>query len=237
MPGAVCIALAVAIHDRRGRWDTKVMRLPDDPDPCRRIDLLRADHSPDTVHQDLGRRSAERREAGRLHSDEHLLSGKIAPPRGVCHLHRVARVDVDGGRFVPYPGVDIDVGLGVKPRVEAAHRADLGHVPLARLPGLLSHDGLVVAIYVGIAWFSREPAEPAGVHAEVGHVDVLVPDVGDDVTYSLFPEFIGGSGDRPDIPVPGRKEADGLLLREPVAGKRIAEQLLQRWRHTPRPYL
>ncbi len=107
--------------------------------------------------------------------------------------------------------------------MEAADRADLGYRAVSCGPGLLPDGGFVVAEDVGVTGLTRKSAEPAGVHAEVGDVDVLVSDIGDAIADLLLTEFIRGSGDLPDVPPPHREEANGLLFREPVTGEQIAK--------------
>src|SRR5208282_1404913 len=121
------------------------------------------------------------------------------------------------------PAVDVEIRLRGKCRVQAADRADLCYPPGLREPRLLFDDRLVVEIDSLIARLLRETAETAGVDAEIGHIDVLVADIGDRIAGDLFPLFIGGGGDLPDIPVASRKKAQRIRFADPVSTCCIGE--------------
>jgi len=85
----------------------------------------------------------------------------------------------------------------------------------------------VVAERPGSSARRPNPQKPAEVLADVGDVDILVPDVGDGIADFALRRFVRGGGDIPDIPAAGCEQPHRLLLGEGVAGERVVEQVMQ----------
>ena len=136
-------------------------------------------------------------------------------------------MDIHTGGGVPHAGDEVDVGVERVVRVHPGEDTDLGDVAPHRRTGLLPHGCNVVAERSGIVSAPPKPAESAEVLADVGDVDILVPDVGDGIADFAFTEFVRGGGDIPDIPAAGCEQPHRLLLGEAVAGERVVEQVMQ----------
>ena len=169
-------------------------------------DLLGADPVADRINEDLRRRSAQRAEAGRLHCLEHFerCSSRSSAP----HRRPPSGCSRGGGFPGPLRGSSVytsiydcavksgwrplTVQISVAPRDFASRR-------------FLLDLSLVVKIRPFFALFLRVPAEPAGVHADIGDVDVLVQDPGDGVSGTALPHLVGGAlrSPRPAGPGPG----------------------------------
>ncbi len=67
-------------------------------------------------------------------------------------------------------------------------------------------------------------AEPAEVLADVGHVEVLVPDIGDGIPCPALPHLVGCRSNFPDLPAGGPEETGSLLPGEPVASEHVREK-------------
>ncbi len=136
-------------------------------------------------------------------------------------------MDIHTWSNLPYRGDKVGVGVKRVTGVNPGEEADLGDVATHRRTGLLPHGRDVIAERPRIISPPPEPTEPAEVLADVGDVDILVPDVGDGIADFAFTEFVRGGGDIPDIPAAGCEQPHRLLLGEAVAGERVVEQVMQ----------
>ncbi len=121
------------------------------------------------------------------------------------------------------PAVDVDIGLRGKCGMQAADRADFGDIPGLCERGFLPDHRFIVEIAAFFTGFFGKTAETAGIDADVCYVDILIADIGYSVTSDLFPFFVSGGCDLPDVAVPGCKKAYCILFTDPVPGCRIRE--------------
>ena len=202
------------------------------PDSMRRVvhleplvgrHLVRADHAPHLVVEDL-RGSAGQRGEPLIPKHGQVLVEREPERRGALpHLERREGVHVDPGHGVLDRAYHGEVVVAVESRVDPALQADLGRPPL---PGLLdAADDLLVRDEVGGAaqvlgeLALRERAEPAAEVADVRVLDVAGDDVAHLVAADLPAEPVG-RGEDPLPLLPARLEqAHELVLAELVPGE------------------
>src|SRR5512135_1255967 len=120
MADSGCLIFVRTVHDGRGGGYAEAMCFPDDANPGICIDLLRADDTSHPIVENFGSGTAEGIQSRIFHPFQHLTGGPAALFGGICHFHRVARMNVDVRCTFSYPGYDIDVRTGVEIRMQTA---------------------------------------------------------------------------------------------------------------------
>ena len=185
-------------------------------EPLLGVDLVRAEHGPDLVVEDLRRGTRKGLEAGISQGGEVGGQRHPVPPRPFGDFQRGEAVDVDGVRRLPDGLDDLQVIVTVELRVDPALQADLGGPqflgfadPVGDLAELEQVGG---PAEVEGKWALGEGAEPALEGADVGVVDVPVGHEGHLVADDLRPQAIGDFGDGPDLGAAGGEQGHDLVL-------------------------
>ena len=109
------------------------------------------------------------------------------------------RVQVDSGSRFPDRGQHLEVGICREIRVDPGEQAYLGHISFAGKAGFLLQCFPVVAEGSLVLRLPPETAEGAEILADIGDVDVLVPDVGHRIAYLFLPQPVRGRKDMKDF--------------------------------------
>ena len=171
--------------------------------PLLGVDLVRAQHGPHLVVEDLGRGARQGLAARPPRAAHQVLGqGHPGPPGPLGDLQGGEAVDVDPLGGGPHGAEHVEVVVAVEVRVDAALQADLGG-PLGLGLGHPPGDLVQVEQVGGAPQVERERplgegAEPALEGADVGVVDVAVDDEGD-----LVARRSAGAGRRPSRPPAG----------------------------------
>ena len=197
------------------------------PLACRH--LVRAEHGPDLVVEDLGCRSRERCETGCPESFEVVAERQAEGRRALPDLERGERVHVQVRQDLLDRAADVHVEVAREGRMDAALQADLG---AAALPGLLATaDNLVERDEVrGAAQVGRQlplgkGAEAAAEVADICVVDVPCDDVGDGVAADLAAQEVGGLHDSGEVVTAGSEELCNVVFGELDLVAHLCERL------------
>ena len=164
----------VAVHHRRARAQSDLVRGADDLDPQRGGQLALGQHPAHLVVEDLGRRSGDGVQPGLTQALQPLPDAQAGAGDPIGDLHGRERVHVHRG----HPGFDRADQIGVSGdgqfRVDTALHAHLGRPGDVRLPRPVGHLLGRQRERIGIALALGEGTEPAAGVADVGEVDVAV---------------------------------------------------------------
>ena len=213
--------LDVPEHDRDVRAQPDPVRGAVHLEPLVGRDLVRADHRPHLVVEDLGRGAGERSEAEVAQSGEVGLEIEPERRRALPDLERRERVHVHLGNGPLDRRHDARVVVARERRVDAALKAYLGRPALPRLAhppdDLLLGNEIRRAAQVRRELALRERAESAAEVADVRVLDVARDDVGDLVAAHLAAQCVRRREDPLALPAPRGEEPNELLLPELVA--------------------
>ena len=189
-------------------------------EPLRGRDLVRTDHAPDLVVEDLRGRTGERTEACIVQARQVVLERKAERRRSLPHLQRRERVDVQPRHCVLDRLDDREVVVTGEGGMDPALQAHLRRAAFPRL--LAAADDLLVRheirrpAQVGRELSLRERAEAATEVADVGVLDVARHDVGHLVTAHITAQAVGGGEDAVALLAARAEETHDLLLAELV---------------------
>ena len=200
------------------------MRLFDDPHPFGAGNFTGADHLPHGFDQDLRGGSLERAEAGAFEGCKNFRRGAPAPSRRMRYLVRAERVEVDCRGDLVHRGEQPGVAVKVKRRIDAGEKTDLGDMTFLCQPCPGPDRVQVQAVGPGIGRFLPEAAETTEVLADVRDVQVLVPDVGDDITDFLLPHLVSSRSDAEHVAAGRLHEEFTFVWCEPVAGLYVTQE-------------
>ncbi len=130
----------------------------------------------------------------------------------MVHLVRTERMNMNLRRNLMDSVNQIYISLKIKRRVNPGKETDFGDIALCRKPNAGLYPLGIKTVGFRIARFLPKPAEPAEVLADIGHMQVLVPDKGDDIADFPLPHFIGSSSNTENIAA-GRLHEECALSR------------------------
>ena len=199
VPRPVLRPFDVPEHDRHVRAQADLVRRLVHRQPLLGRDLVRADHGPHLVVEDLRRRPRQRAQAERAQQLEVLLERKAQRLSALPDLERGEGVDVQVGQLRADRVHDRGVVVAGERRVDPALEADLGRAAVPRLArppdDLLVRDEVRRAAQVRRQLPLREGAEAAAEVADVRVLDVPRDDVADLVAADVAAEPVGGGED------------------------------------------
>src|SRR5271157_268249 len=109
--------------------------------------------------------------------------------------------------------------------MQTAYRTNLGNTPFtckrSFFPDLIRSEQESPFL----TRFFGKTAKTTGIDTDIRYVDILVPDIGDPVSYSPFPHFVSGCRDIPQSTVTDRHEHLCLSGSHPVAPEDVIKYL------------
>ena len=220
----VARALDVAVHERRARAQSDLVRGGHDLDPALGHELARREDLADLVVEDLRRRAGDRAES--LVAQHHEV---VAQAHAVglllaeVDLLGRERVDVQVGQLVLQRAHDLAVPEAVLVGVDAALDADLGGAARDRF--VRAPDDVLERAVVGVflVLVAREAAEAAADVADVREVDVAADDVGDLVADVVEARAVGHRAQHLQVATARTEQDLGVGARELAPLERTLE--------------
>ena len=219
-------SLDAAEHDRRRRLEPEPMGGADHRQPFAHANLVGAKNFPDRRIEDFRGGPGKGAEPCIDQPFEERVDGKAERRRALADLERREGVNVHVGRRRLHRAGYRDVGLAGVIGMDAALETDLGRAPipgLAHAPRNLFEVEVVGRSAQPCARPSLgESAEPAGVRADVGVVDVAVDDIGDGISGDLAPHRVRRFHDRIEpAAARGEKVGDLAVVQAPPRGRLV----------------
>ena len=185
-------------------------------EPLRRVHLVRADHRPHLVVEDLRRGAGQCAKPGILQLRQEIAQRQPERRRALRHLQRRERMHVHIRQRVLDRAADAEIGRAGVVGMDAALQAHFGRAALPcflRPPHHFVQRQIVRrAAQCLVRLALGEGAELAAVVADVGVVDVAVDDVAHDVAADRLAQRIGRGDDMLVVGIARGEQAHDLGL-------------------------